>query len=826
VYAPALHALLASALVATAAPVPQPANPPPARKLQLATSQLAAAEEQLKHVQKQFSDRPEIQEQEARHRRFLDAEVRYSLGEWAAAAMLLYDLVGNPAFQSDERYPDALFYLGDALYQQKSDRGARIYLRELLARPGGPRYQDALARYLEISARLDEFTGIEEYMQQALRQSSGKLEPTLEYAYARWLLRSMDKSDPEQRKRAREAFSSMASAPEHPYRAKASYHVGVLDVQEGRYEDALALFQPLADAPVDTEEARKLAELARLSLGRVLYELGRYDEALDQYGRIPRESPSFLDALYEVAWVNAKRGAWELAYNSADMLLDMLSLLEAAGTPVNTTLAADANLLKAHALPKLYCDKDNKVVPTPKVGASALLALNGQSTARIRPCYDEATAGYEGVVSTYAPVRDQLDTLLASHQDPGVYFDNLLARDRALDLKQFLPPLALRYATAQEEMAKAVRTVEELEQGNTALKEARELAARVLRMLDERGTEAFPDLQEGYRRADAVDGALTRAEQVVLEVEAELVAGVLTPEEQQALEALRREREGLRDRVATLPASLEDMEARRERMQAQVETLDREAFRLAAELQNMSAMGVAMRKWLDDTRAQRRSDPEQERAFLQELQQEEAAARGHLEELQRLRTWLADERQAGGSSVSGEEMLRARYRASLAREHALIAAAESRLGAEPAVLLEQAHLARQSSERLRTETLRAKQALRARIQRRGEFVRQQVLAEQQLLERYAPQATVLSGDARSLGGSIAYQSFQRVRQQLYDLVLKADVGLVDVAFIRKQDQTKRLQSLAEEQGRELKGLDDDFKEVLENTGQSPSGGEP
>ena len=37
----------------------------------------------------------------------------------------------------------------------------------------------------------------------------------------------------------------------------------------------------------------------------------------------------------------------------------------------------------------------------------------------------------------------------------------------------------------------------------------------------------------------------------------------------------------------------------------------------------------------------------------------------------------------------------------------------------------------------------------------------------------------VSGNARSLVGRIAFDSFRRVRQQFYDLVLKADVGVVD-----------------------------------------------
>ena len=63
---------------------------------------------------------------------------------------------------------------------------------------------------------------------------------------------------------------------------------------------------------------------------------------------------------------------------------------------------------------------------------------------------------------------------------------------------------------------------------------------------------------------------------------------------------------------------------------------------------------------------------------------------------------------------------------------------------------------------------------------------------------------------------IAFDSFRRVRQQFYDLVLKADVGVVDVAFTRKQDKTEDIQKLSQQKDRELKALDEEFKEVLKD----------
>src|SRR4029079_12783130 len=113
--------------------------------------------------------------------------------------------------------------------------------------------------------------------------------------------------------------------------------------------------------------------------------------------------------------------------------------------------------------------------------------------------YDEATQTYEGVISTYGPVRTKLDELLSRTQDPVAYFDNLLSRsERTLDLTTLLPPVALRYAKTQEEVSGAVGLISDLDSGRKGAAEARGLAGRILQALDERGLETFPELQEGY----------------------------------------------------------------------------------------------------------------------------------------------------------------------------------------------------------------------------------------------------------------------------------------------------------------------------------------
>jgi len=747
------------------------------RQLEQVDKQLQNSDENIRFVETQFTQRPEPSDEEARLRRFSDGEIQYLLGDWTAASVLFYDLVSDPRFIKHPRYPDALFYLSDSLLQQQNYIGARLYLRELLSLPPTERYKDALSRYLNVASRLNQFEGIDEYIAQARKLSGGQLPPELAYVYAKWLFKRTDLKDEERIARAREAFEPLLRSNIRVVRLQSAYHLGVLSVQQDDYPDAIKRFRELASLPASDPEEVRIHELASLSLGRLLYETGNLDEALDRYQEIPRDSESFVDSLYEVAWTYVKKEDFQRAKNAIDILL----LVDP-----DSSLAPDAQLLQGHLQLKLQQ-------------------------------YEGATETYQGVVSTYGPVRQQLDELLTRTQDPVAYFDNLLSRtEKTLDLSSILPPVALRYAKTQEEVSGAVSLITDLDSGRKGVTEARGLATRILQALEERGLETFPELQEGYTRADAVESGLTRVEQVLVGLESSAVLEHLTPEERQKLEAVRQERERLAQRFALLPATQRELEERRARMQASVDELDREAFRLGYELQSLRAIATAVRKWVEDTRAERKTPPEEEVQFLAQLQNEQDALEALQTELERTRSKLADERNNVATSVAGEELIRQQFYEVLQKEHSLVASFAGRLPEDVGALMTRVQEVRERTDGLRNRVTAAKNVLRGQLERRGRVIRDKVQAEQRLLTQYDTEVANVSGNARNLVGRIAYDSFRRVRQQFYDLVLKGDVGVVDVAFTRKQDKTVEIQKLSAQKDQELRALERDFKEVLKD----------
>jgi hypothetical protein len=290
----------------------------------------------------------------------------------------------------------------------------------------------------------------------------------------------------------------------------------------------------------------------------------------------------------------------------------------------------------------------------------------------------------------------------------------------------------------------------------------------------------------------------------------------LSPEERAQLEAVRQEREALARRFALLPTTQREVEERRQRMQTRVDEVDREAFRLGYELQSLVAVTTAVRKWVEDTRSERKTPPEEEMQFLATLQTESDTLERLQAELEQTRTKLADERNAVATAVAGEERIRQDFYLVLQKEHSLIASFAGRLPEDVGRLMTRVQEVRDRTDTLRARVTMAKNTLRDQLDRRGRVIRDKVRAEQALLSKYDTEVSTVSGSARNLVGRIAYDSFRRVRQQFYDLVLKGDVGIVDVAFTRKQDKTSEIQKLSAQKDKELRALEKDFREVLKD----------
>ncbi|MFN0061516.1 MAG: tetratricopeptide repeat protein [Myxococcaceae bacterium] len=747
---------------------------------------LEATENGLRIVETEYVEKAAPTPTQLQNRRFSDGEIQFLLSDYAHASVLFYDLVSDATFREQHpRYADALHYLAESLHHQGNHLGARVYLRQLLGL-NSAHNTSALMRLLEIAARFGEFSGLDALVEQAKAQAGGKLSSDLRYVLGKWQLERADLPRDQRLTLAEQTFTELAQESGR-FALPASYFLGVVAVKRGDLKAALERFASVSK-PADPKKAQamdngraltesRIRELAVLSAGRVLFELERFDEAADRYQDIDRNSEWFADALYETAWCRVRTGKWEQAKNATDLVMLVAP---------DSTLAPEALILQGHLLLKLKR-------------------------------YPEADKTYNDVINAFAPVRDEIDALLTVNRDPVAYFDQLLAKqDGALDVRQLLPEVALKWATTQADVANAVRLMTDLGEGRDGVAAANNIAERIVKALETRPLEVFPALQEGHARADAIASAITRVFEQVTFVDVATTAPVLPAYQRGQLEILRAAQAGHAMRFSRLPTTPVEVAARRARLQEQVDALDKKVFQLSTELQNLNAIATAIVKWVDDTRAVRSSDPEDEKAFVARVKNETAELAWLTGATSKLRDQLAEERERASASILGEDKIRSDYRRLLDEQSELVRPFAGQVSPPFAAVSARATRLRASATAIwqRTETARA--ALAQQLIRRGAEIRAKVAREQELLTTFTKESSTLSTDARQTVGKVAFDSFRRVRRQFYELVLKADVGLVDVAFTRKQDKTSEIQRISAQKDEQLRALDTEFRDVLED----------
>jgi hypothetical protein len=178
-------------------------------------------------------------------------------------------------------------------------------------------------------------------------------------------------------------------------------------------------------------------------------------------------------------------------------------------------------------------------------------------------------------------------------------------------------------------------------------------------------------------------------------------------------------------------------------------------------------------------------------------------------ELTQLRQDLRDEKGRIGVAderAAEESRLRQRYREVVGRERALYA----QLGGSASTFLSLLERADGIDRRLEQYTTRLYQVVDDRL---APYVR--ILnAERKNVGDQRVALGTTAPEAREVAGVVAYENIRAVRQRFYELVVRSEVGVVDVAWARKQEKTDAVGRLVRQQKRHLKELDTEFRDVL------------
>lgn len=702
--------------------------------------------------------------------RLADARQMFLLGDYGRASMVFLELVENSANRNSPTFRDARFYLGECLFFSRNYLAARSFYTEVLDDRRDPHRIDAVRRLLEISFLTRRHEGVEDLYRILRSEPEARGRSDVIYVSGKSLYFREDYAG------AINTFSDVSPAAEEYIQAQ--YFLGVSYVQVDQLDRAVNAFETARDAAETSEHAQasEIAELAKLALARVHYEQDDVELARDAYQTVSRTSDHYDRALYEMGWTYIR----EERFQDALRILEILTM----------------------------------AVPDSRFGPHAQL-LRGDLLLRMQR-YQNALDIFDSTVQQFTPIAEQLSLAIRDDARPDEYFESLVDSASA---SLSLPDLAREWIEDSEDMSRALDLARDISIQRTEIRDSQELVADLDAVLSSSSRiDAFPELREGYGRALELQHRGLGVAGALIDAEAGQVLRGASDVLRADYEVIREQRQRLWREIEAQPTTYQEMVSQERAVESDIQVLEMEIFRLGYEVETQQAQLRALRLQVREEHAAGDRSTSELRAANEQLDLFEEGLTALDGERDRLRAELERERLAtglGSVAAVGQEDLPERYLGLIRREQNALATMRGGLDANGAALVGEVDRVRGRLDNFFGSLRRFFNEVDRTVDNQTADIRRQIDVERARLTDYSRQLDDYGDRGERLAGEVAYQNFIDVQTQFNELILRADVGIIDVAWREKEDRTTRIESLFDQRNEQVNLLDAEFQEVLD-----------
>ena len=704
---------------------------------------------------------------DAADRRVLDAQVQLSIKNYDEAATMALDVVEK--YPNSRAYDDALYLLGEALFQARDFYSARHYLQEAIAKNNGSKSeQQALQRLVEVALHTGDYENVDAYLTRLQNVPASAMEPTVPYVRGKYYFFRGRLDD------AAMVFTSIPAT--NPYYFQARYFLATIQVKRGDLAGATNSFDDLLKQQAPDDTGKDIQDLARLAIARIYYERSQFDKAIEAYASIGRQSTYWSEALREQAWTYIKAKDWQRAYRSVNLLL-------------------------------LY-DPDTADAPD-------LRLLEGNLQLRMSNFY-LASDEFSKVRDEFEPIHRQLQQVIVKSQTDPAYFDSLVGKSLdKFDIGMFVPPTAAKWVKSEPDVARMMALATDVGEMQRDLADSQKLVERIEHVMQGSGRVGiFPDLASARTKAIEMTNLVVETREKFERKIRAIIDSVLTGDERKQLDHLAIERDGF-ERQTNRPTTDEGVQAHERTMKGQFAELDQQVSEMNVEIQALEAQLVAVEQYYRVSRSEQKIRPEDIEGPVRDM-------RTTIDELRamhdKLREEIADathDAATSGSADQAEHETALKLSDVLRQELAIEQKAATRLSGTDRAQVDRIN-----------DLLARCDAIDVQLNAFDKRVEGQVGVRIATVTRYlsgAKEQLALAGEklgsvldeSKALGGGLAQAMFTRVAEKFYDLVVRSDVGIIDVSWGLKDQKTQAVTKLTSLKNLELKALDEDFRKVLE-----------
>jgi len=740
--------------------------------------------------------------------RFTEAKYAYLVEDYDRCSLLLFSLIENNDLRMDPRKTEADWYLAECLFQDGNLGVARKQFQRIVDAGGiHPFYGDALLKLIEVFGITGDTARFNEYYNRFVRSSLDSTPTALRIRYE--MGKSLYRQD-----KLRDAMSLFGGFPRgSTYTPQARYFSGVIVVAEGKesleaedrdaafqaFQRAIVIFREVLTLPSSTADHGRVHDLSTLAIGRLLYEMGDIAGAIAEYGRIGTESDYYSDALYELIWANIEAGG-QRGQRDEDGRL-------AEGADFERTRKFEEALRAIEIFNLAFPDDSRR----PK-----LRLLGGHVRVRMDQ-FEEAVGRYQEASEHFRGIKELVDQVVDSGADPMVYFNQLVGDEYAVEAALTVPGPARRQARSDDRVAAAVSISRDLYEQQADIGTASDtldLLEEALYKQDSAGLiQTYRINRQQLASAEAA-GLLLRAR--LVEVETAFLESLLTGGKLAELRALTERHSHATDAANSLSSERQGAIQRQQVFNLQAQAVETRVYHVELAVKDLLGRLSALEEYLVDARQRGEKERGEELEARRAVEGERALLSGLQTELRRLKVRLEPRvLTAPMASLVLSDTAGHRDHASRGMrqmESGLAGLRRSVSGGDD-------FFRRIDSDRRRLLDLGGVVATTRSLMDRAESlevddIKTEVAFQRGEVTNLAADSETIDGENQQVSGRIGQNAFVEVAGFFEDMLTRADMGIADVYWYRKESTAKARVELSREKVKRLRALQDAFSEVL------------
>jgi chromosome segregation ATPase len=417
------------------------------------------------------------------------------------------------------------------------------------------------------------------------------------------------------------------------------------------------------------------------------------------------------------------------------------------------------------------------------------------------------------VAESYAPAEEQLRATLGSAREPGAFF-NALIDPETVTLR--LPTEVEPWVEEDSALERALLMVSDRDNLLTDIDACRLIIEELDAVLmGASGAGLFPVFREGWGRVVELQGRVVLTRASLVDAEAAALMDRLGASSRTQYAQLQERRMQLQGQFLQSPRTFDQITESAQRATDVLNDDELEIFRSTQEIEGLLDELGALERFLQRQVLSRERTQGEASRLQAQLDEVESELRVELEESDRLiETMRIRQLQTSRSTDVGsaERELRRRLTEVLNEERDLLRSSRSGGSDVDFSRFDQLH---ETLDAVDTGVETFFSEIGRMVAEQTADVRATLGEERAALDRYEAALDRDQAEIDQLAGEIAIASFMDVQQRFSALTMRANLGILDVAWREKEDISDRITELFGERDREYRIMDADFAEIRE-----------